>query len=198
MPTLIHFMKKRLLQRIVLLAAGCCSLVLSACSDPPYSMMFLSEADSAAAGAKLTTSFRGRYFDRLPLLSLQHFSSFKSFLNPDGSYGIVLYVNKMYTQRLFTATAAKRNKLLLPVVSGLAFEPLLITTPITDGQLVIWNGLNGYDLYRISETLRPLNPDIEKGRYLKENPRPLPKLKPSSEVKKDSQGRLIPQIPTAQ
>ncbi len=194
---MIDSLKKHLVKPVGGLIATCCALGLSACSDPPYSIMFLSEADNANAGAKLTVSFHKRYYDKLPLLSLQHFSSFKSFLSTDGSYGVVLYVNKMYNQRLFTATAAKHNKMLLPVVGGLAFEPLLITRPISDGQLVLWGGLNGYDLYRISQELRPLNPEIEKKRYLEETPRPLPKVKPSGDIEKDLQGRLIPQVPSA-
>ncbi len=185
------------LKSIYATVISCGMLLLTACSDPPYSLMFLNEADNANAGAKLTIMYKGRYYEKLPLLSLNQFSSFRSFPAADGSYGVALYVDKKYSQRLFTATAAKRNKLLLPVAGGLAYEPIRITGPITDGVLVVWGGLSGYDLFRISEKLRALKPEIEEKRYVEEDPRPAPEFKPSGDIQKDSQGRLIPQIPSA-
>ena len=85
--------------------------------------------------------------------------------------------------------------LILPVVNGLAFQPLRIDGPITDGKLVIWNGLNGYDLKQIARDIKPENPEMEKKRFKKKNPRPLPKLKRDDRnQKKDHTGRVIGEI----
>ncbi len=176
---------------------GSSMLLFSSCSEPHYSLMFLNEADNADAGAKLTIMYQGRYYEKLPLLSLNNFSSFRSRPEADGTYSVALYVNKMYAQRLFTATTSKHNKLLLPVAGGLAHTPIRITKPITDGTLVIWGGLTGYDLYRISQKLKAQQPEVEEKRYLKEDPRKEQEFKPSGEIQKDAQGRLIPQIPSA-
>ena len=84
--------------------------------------------------------------------------------------------------------------LMLPVVNGLAMEPMRIT-PVNDGVLVIWNGLNGYDLKQISRTVEPIDEELEKKRYKKENPRPIPK-KPE-DVKRqtrDFTGRTVGEL----
>ncbi len=186
-------MKKTSLRMLLLACAG---FILTACSQEPYRFMFLTETDNAYAGAKLTVMHDGHYYDKLPLLTQEHFQRFKSVKNADGSYGIILYLNKMYGQRLYTATAGKKGKLVLPVFSGPACEPLLINAPVTSGKLYIRKGLNGYDLYRISKEIAPMDEKVEEKRYLKEDPRPKLDFKPSGNIQKDPQGRPIPQIPT--
>ena len=83
--------------------------------------------------------------------------------------------------------------LMLPVVNGLAMEPMRIE-PVSDGILKIWNGLNGYDLKQISRTVKPVNPEIEEKRYLDENPRPIPKLPKNPQQRRDFTGRPVGEI----
>ena len=60
---------------------------------------------------------------------------------------------------------------------------------------MIWNGLNGYDLKMIARTITPENPEMEKKRFLDENPRPLPKLdKDDKNSAKDHTGRVIGEL----
>ena len=87
----------------------------------------------------------------------KHFEKFKSFMADDGSYGMVLYTPKEYRLRLYTETQQNIGKHILPVIDGLAFDPMEIDQGISDGQLIIWGGLNGYDLRRISETLEAID-----------------------------------------
>ncbi len=185
-------MKKSSLSMLLLSCAG---FILTACSQDPYKFMFLTETNDAYAGAKLTLMHNGHYYDKLPLLTQDHFQRFKSVKNADGSYGVILYLNKAYSQRLYTATAGKQGKLVLPVLSGLAFEPLMINAPVTSGKLYVRKGLNGYDLYRLSKVLAPMDEKAEEKRYLKKDPRPKHEFKPSGDIHKDTQGRPIPQIP---
>ena len=138
--------------------------------------------------------YNGRMYNRMPIMSLKHFEKFKSFMADDGSYGAVLYTPKEYRMRLYTETQQNIGKHILPVIDGLAFEPMEIDCGISDGQLIIWGGLNGYDLRRISETLEPVDPEMEEKRYLDDDPRPKPELPKEAAPQKDEHGRIIPEL----
>lgn len=175
----------------VLLAAGA---MVSCQNNKEYPVFFLTESGGNEAGAGFNLYYNGKYYSRMPILALKHCEKFRSFINPDGSYGVVLYLKDEYRNRLYTTTLQHQGSNLLPIVNGLAFEPTYIDRGITDGTLVIWNGLNGYDLKMLSKTLEPAEPEIETKRYLDENPRPLPP-KPKSEKRiKDAAGRDIRQL----
>ncbi len=180
-----------------LLTTLCCvttALVFSSCQNEPYKGFFLTEATNPEGGAAFNIRYNGRMYNRMPIMSLDHFEKFKSFMAEDGSYGIVLYVSKKYRLRLFSETQQNVGKLMLPVMDGIAFTPMLIDCGITDGQVIIWNGLNGYDLRRISETVDPVDEEMEEKRYKKENPRPKPDLKDAKRPMKDAHGRLIREL----
>lgn len=176
------------------LCAALAALVCSNCQQQQYKAYFLTESSTPEGGGAFNVRYNGRMYNRMPIMSLRHFEKFRSFLADDGSYGVVLYTSKKYRTRLFTETHQNMGKMMLPVIDGLAFTPLELDQGITDGQIVIWNGLNGYDLRRISETLDPITPEIEEKRYLDDNPRPKPELPKNAKPVKDEHGRLIPEL----
>ena len=173
-------------------AAG--AVLLGSCQQKQYKAYFLTESSNPEAGAAFNVRYNGRMYNRMPIMSLKHFEKFKSFMADDGSYGMVLYTPKEYRLRLYTETQQNLGKHLLPVIDGLAFDPLLIDQGINDGQLIIWGGLNGYDLRRISETLEAVDPEIEEKRYLDDDPRPKPELPKEAAPTKDEHGRIIPEL----
>lgn len=168
--------------------------LLTQCQQQPYPLYWLEQADDAQAGATFTVIHRGRPFVRQPLFSHKHFQNFKSFMNEDGSYGIVLYLKKEYRNRLYYSTLNKNGMYLLPVVNGMAFSPINLDVPINNGQLVIWGGLNGYDLKRISEMIPPVDPEMEKKRYKSSDPRPKRETPKNTKKERDESGRVIPEI----
>lgn len=170
----------------LLLAAGA---LVSCQQHKEYPVFFLTESGGNEAGAGFNLYYNGKYYHRMPILALKHCEKFRSFINPDGSYGVVIYLKDEYRNRLYTTTLENQGRNLLPIVNGLAFEPTYIDRGITDGKLVIWNGLNGYDLKMLGETLEPMEPEIEEKRYLKENPRPLPERPKARKGGKDRHGR---------
>jgi len=179
---------------LILAAAG----ALCSCqSQKAYPVFFLAQepTDNAAASTsgKFIVVYRGRTYTRMPIMTLNHFSKFKSFLNNDGTYGVELFVKPEYRNHLYTATLNNSGRLLLPVVNGLAFEPQRID-PITDGELVIWNGLNGYDLKQIARTVKPIDEALEKKRFRDKNPRPLPKKPKNPRQTKDFTGRTVGEL----
>lgn len=176
------------------LAALAGALLCSNCQQEQYKAYFLTESSNPEGGAAFNVRYDGRLYNRMPIMSLKHFEKFRSFMAEDGSYGVVLYTPKAYRMRLYTETQQNIGKRMLPVIGGLAYPPLEIDCGITDGQLIIWNGLNGYDLKRMSETLEAVTPEIEEKRYLEEDPRPKPELPENAEPTKDDYGRIIPEL----
>ncbi len=164
-------MKRKPILSIIL---GGAAALLASCSPEPYPVHFLTEADSAEAGMRFTIPYNGRYYTRMPVLTLKNFEKFSSFMDmQDGSYGVRLYTKPEFRMRLATITMQHRGKRILPVLNGLAFTPMVVDV-VNDGQIVIWNGLNGWDLKKLGENLEPVNPEVEKKRYKEENPRPIP------------------------
>lgn len=148
--------------------------VLASCSPEPYRVHFLTEADPVTSGTHFSIPHEGKLYNRTPIMSLNQFEKFSSFMDmQDGSYGVRLYTKPEYKLRLANVTLENRGRYMLPIVNGLAFQPMKIDA-VYDGQLVIWSGLNGWDLMKLGENLEPVNPEVEKKRYKKKNPRPLP------------------------
>ena len=178
-----------------------CAALLAACTLMPccqqqkaYPVFFLTESDGPEGGAGFNVRYNNRYYTKLPMLSLNQFEKFRSFLNNDGSYGVELFVKKEYRTRLYTETQGNIGKYMLPVVNGFAFAPMKIDRAINDGELVIWGGLNGYDLKQLAYTVAPVNPEIEEKRFKDKNPRPKPEKPKVDSQEKDYFGRTIPEI----
>lgn len=168
------------------------------CQQKPYPIFFMQEETNGTRGstAKFILTYNGKAYTRAPLVTHEQIESYHSFMNmQDGSYGVVFTLKRPWHGRLYGATVNRSGALILPVVNGLAFEPLRIDDPIRDGRLVIWNGLNGYDLKQIARTIRPENPEMEKKRFSDKNPRPLPKLTPKDRNRtRDHTGRTIGEL----
>lgn len=178
-------------------AAVACGALMS-CQQKPYPIFFMQEEPGGTQGnsAKFILTYNGKAYTRSPLVTHDQIESYHSFMSmQDGSYGVVFTLKRPWHGRLYGATVNRNGALILPVVNGLAFEPLRIDEPIRDGRLVIWNGLNGYDLKQIARTIKPENPEMEKKRFKDKNPRPLPKLRPEDQNRaKDHTGRTIGEI----
>lgn len=171
---------------------------LTSCQQMPYPIFFMPQDPSGTRGntAKSVMNYQGKTYVRTPIIHHDQIESFHSFMSmQDGSYGVVFTVKPMYFSRLYNETLRLRGALILPVVNRLAFQPLRVEEPIRDGKLVIWNGLNGYDLKQIARTITPENPEIEKKRFLDKNPRPLPEgPKDINRPQRDHTGRDIGEI----
>lgn len=159
-----------------LLSVGIAALAVS-CANKPYPVMFHMESDlQGEGGLRFSRPFKGKYYDVTPFVSTKMFKQYASFVNPDGSYGAQFLVEDEWRMRIQQLTTAKKGKTILPTVNGLGMERMVIDRPITDGILVIWSGLNGYDLKMINESIDAANIAIEKPRFLDKNPRPRPKI----------------------
>lgn len=186
--------------RTIVAAAGI--LLASSCQQgqKAYPVFFLVQDSNTVSDAMDSTSARmvvrhdGVTYTRMPVLSLDHFERYESHLNPDdGSYGVTLYGKKSSHNRIYSSTVSKSGMLMLPVVNGLAMTPMVID-PVHDGKLVIWGGLNGYDLKMIAKSVQPINKELEEKRFLDKNPRPLPKDMRREDAVRDFTGRTVREI----
>lgn len=180
-----------------MLGALLAATALTACQQKAYPVYFLTEEDTSGGNsARFVARYNGHTYTRMPFVNQEQLESFHSFMNmQDGSYGVVFTLKNEMRNRLYTTTVQKQGKLILPVVNGLAFQPVRIDRPVIDGKLVIWGGLNGYDLKEMARNIKPEDPELEKKRFLNENPRPLPKAAPESKNdKKDHTGRVIGEL----
>lgn len=156
------------------------ALIATSCASRPYPVGFHMEVDMGPGNAEFLSQtnnrfvieHQGRYYDRSPFISTRMFDRYASFINPDGSYGVEFLVEDEWRMRLYAETQSNINKYILPTVNGLSFEIVHISRPIVDGRLVIWGGLNGYDLKMINETVKAAHPEIEEKRFLEKDPRP--------------------------
>lgn len=179
---------------------GCALLACGLCScndDPDPTLFYFAQADGTEAGAAFTFTYKGIPFEKTAILTINQIEKFKSSMSTDGSYGVTLYMNSDYKSRLYSATASRPGKLLLPVFNGLAYEPVRIQGPVSDGILTIWNGVNGYDLRILSAKVEAVNPEMEEKRYLQTDPRPKPEYEEIKDQEKDAHGRTIAEIPAA-
>ena len=171
---------------------------LTACQQRPYPIFFMGQDVSGFRGntTKFVLNYQGKTYTKSPIITHEQIESYHSFMSmDDGSYGVVFTLKPLYFSHLYNATLGLRGALILPVVNGLAFQPVRVDEPIRDGRLVIWNGLNGYDLKQIANTIKPENPEMEKKRFKDKNPRPLPNLRSDDKNdRKDHPGRSIGEI----
>lgn len=184
-------MKTRQIVMSLLAAAA-----LTACQQKPYPIFFLTEESTVDGNtSKMIIMHNGKPYTRMPALSHKHIASYKSFLAKDGSYGVEFTFKPEMRRRLYAISLEKAGMQILPVVNGLAFQPVRIDRPVTDGKLVIWGGLNGYDLKEIARDITPIDEELEKKRFLDKNPRPIPKLqKDKMKTQKDYTGRVLSEL----
>lgn len=173
---------------------------ITACQQQNYPIFFLTEEPTSDGyTSKMIVMYKDRPYTRMPIFNAKHLAKYRSFLAGDGSYGVVFTLKKEMRSRLYAVSLEKAGMRILPIVNGLAFQPVLIDSPVTDGKLVIWGGLNGYDLKQIARDIEPEDEELEKKRFLDENPRPLPKLQKKGKSKNtDYTGRVMGEIFSAE
>jgi hypothetical protein len=88
-----------------------------------------------------------RYFQRTPEVSSKDIVSFSPFLaDNEKDYGVVFKLRASAASRLETMTTANQGKLLCSAVNGRVVDVVRIDKPVSDGYIVIWNGVTGEEL----------------------------------------------------
>lgn len=154
--------------RNAFLILGLClssTMLFSSCSTPAYPLGFYMET-SPEAGQMFTVKWQDKYYDKVPFMSLKDFEKFESFPAEDlASFGVVLYAKPQMKTRLEAYTGQNQDKYILPTVKGINKPIMHIGSgPIRSGRLIIWAGITPDDLKGISETLQPVNKELEEKR----------------------------------
>lgn len=83
-----------------------------------------------------------RWFHTTPEVSTKGILSFSPFPSEDeGSYGVVLQLDKRSSNRLAASTTANLQRYMVAVVNGRVVDAVIIDKQVTDGILVIWKGV---------------------------------------------------------
>ena len=125
---------------------------------PPASITFHVEG-SSQEGAKFVRKVKTiageRYFRKVPEVSTSDIVAFSPFPAEDKTtYGIVFQLSKRASTRLNAATNMNNGKLLIAIVNGQAVGVVKIDAPVTDGKLVIWNGIKDHEI-KLYDQLAP-------------------------------------------
>ncbi len=88
-----------------------------------------------------------RYFQRTAEISSKDIVSFSPFLADNGQdYGVVFKLRASAASRLENITTANQGKLLCSAVNGRVVDVVKIDKTVTDGFIVIWNGVTAAEL----------------------------------------------------
>ncbi|MFT4176636.1 MAG: hypothetical protein QM627_08250 [Luteolibacter sp.] len=95
-----------------------------------------------------------RFFRRLPEVSLRDVTSFSPFPSDDGaSYGLVFRLKPNAGNRLNAITSVNQGKWLVASVNGRFVDAVLIDKPVTDGLIVVWQGVSLPEIQLLDQTL---------------------------------------------
>ncbi len=93
-----------------------------------------------------------KFFRRIPEVSSKDFVAFSPFPSDDqSSYGVILQLKDSARGRLEAVTRAYSGKWLISKAFGRIIDGVLIEDPVTDGLVVVWNGLTIEEIKQIDE-----------------------------------------------
>ena len=88
------------------------------------------------------TNGEQRWFQQTPEVSTRDIVAFSPFpSDEEGTYGVVLQLDKRGANRLAAFTAANPQRWLVAIVNGRVVDAVIIDKQISDGILVIWKGV---------------------------------------------------------
>jgi len=120
-------------------------------------------ADGESTNAVFPLAYKGKviHMRRIPDISFTDIDTHHPFQAADSSFGTILGLNQLGTNRLFTHTVANQGSLMVPVVNGVIGEPVTIDKSIGDGTLVIWGGLSEQEITHLDYSVRRRDDDEE-------------------------------------
>lgn len=87
---------------------------------------------------------------RVPDYVLSNVVSYQPFLSEKKtSYGGIFNLNDVGKKRLLHFSTQNQGLYMISIINGKVGEPVVIDRPISDGQLVVWDGLTQQDLQRL-------------------------------------------------
>lgn len=106
------------------------------------------------------TAGKERDFYRTPEITTKSVISFSPFPSEDeGTYGVVLQLDRRGANRLGAITAANPERWLLAMVNGRVVDAVLIDKQVADGMLVIWKGVTLQEVKAFDKVVPRLGED---------------------------------------
>lgn len=89
-----------------------------------------------------------RYFKKSPITFSKELVSLKHFPDEQGEYGAVFSFNLAAKTRIAAITTQNQDKWIVAMLNGRPVDGVFIDSPVTDGKLVIWRGINQSEIIR--------------------------------------------------
>lgn len=104
------------------------------------------------------------HISKIPLVSELDISGFRSYPQPDGSYGAMLYLTDRGRIALETVSLEKQRTYLVVMVNGRQLDPVFIDRPSREKTFYIKSGLSVRDLELFSKNFKMANASEELSR----------------------------------
>lgn len=89
-----------------------------------------------------------RFFKKSPITFTKEIVSLKHFMTDDGTFGAAFTFDKAASRRIAALTNSNQDKWLVAMLNGRAVDAVFIDRPVTDGKLVIWQGIQQVEIIR--------------------------------------------------
>lgn len=89
------------------------------------------------------------FFRKSSVVNTKDIMAFRPFVAERGN-GVTLQFNPPAARRLNGVTAQNQSRWLLAMFNGRPVDAVLINAPVTDGQLVIWEGIHLVEIQRMN------------------------------------------------
>ena len=102
------------------------------------------------------------YFRLSPEISHNDIESFRPFPAEDGtSYGVLFKLSRTGAQRLSSVTNANQGRLMMARLNGRPIDVVTIDRPITDGVIVIWQGVTVGEIAAADRTMPRIGQSVK-------------------------------------
>ncbi len=102
-----------------------------------------------------------RFFQKTPVTFNREITSLKHFPAEDGTYGATFTFSKAARTRIAAFTNQNQGKWIVAMLNGRAVDGVYIDAAVTDGRLVIWQGIKQVEIIRFEYAL-PLTGENQK------------------------------------
>jgi len=102
-----------------------------------------------------------RFFKKSPVVFTKELVSLKHFADSEGTFGATFTFDRAASGRIAALTTQNQGKWLVAMLNGRAVDGVFIDSPVRDGRLVIWRGIQQAEIVRF-EYAMPLTGESHK------------------------------------
>ena len=94
-----------------------------------------------------------RFFKKSPVTFTKELVSLKHFADSEGTFGATFTFQRAASGRIAALTTQNQGKWLVAMLNGRPVDGVFIDSPVTDGRLVVWQGILQTEIIRFEYSL---------------------------------------------